>query len=145
MQRRYIPRFRFRADICHPLPVSANLAKICVVDPDRAVRERLEALLTTASTEVAAFDSAEALLGVVDETGISLLVAEMTLPDMDGLTLLEELQRRGLSVPTIFLTTGTDVGSAVSAMRAGAIDFIEKPVVGPLLFARVKRALGLDT
>lgn len=125
--------------------MSANLAKICVVDPDRAVRERLEALLTTASTEVAAFDSAEALLGVVDETGISLLVAEMTLPDMDGLTLLEELQRRGLSVPTIFLTTGTDVGSAVSAMRAGAIDFIEKPVVGPLLFARVKRALGLDT
>ncbi len=144
MQGPFTSRLRAQTDRGRPLPVSANTAKICVVDPDRAVREKLAALLTTASTEVATFKSAQALLSAVSESEIDLLVAEMSLPDMDGITLLKELNQRGVSVPTIFLTTGTEVGTAVSAMRAGAIDFIEKPIVGPLLFGRVKRALGLE-
>jgi len=61
---------------------------------------------------------------------------------MSGLDLLQELTARGHRIPAILLTEGSDVATAVGAMRAGAVDFIEKPVIDRILLRRVEDALS---
>src|SRR6185436_1744835 len=71
------------------------------------------------------------------------LIADIRMPDMDGLALQEELAKRKLGLPVIIMTGHGDVPLAVRAMKAGAVDFIEKPFDDELLLAAVSRALAL--
>jgi two-component system response regulator FixJ len=90
---------------------------------------------------VSSFGSAEELLDVIDTTDCRVLITELALPGKSGLELLAEMNARGRLVPTILLSEDSDVGTAVNAMRAGAMDFIEKPVIGRILLRRVKDAI----
>jgi two-component system response regulator FixJ len=115
---------------------------ICVVDDDPAVRESVQALLETAGHRVRAFARARAFLA--DEGGLACgcLIADIRMPDMDGLTLQEELVQLNAQIPVIIITGHGDVTLAVRAMKAGAVDFIEKPFDDEALLNAVERALA---
>lgn len=119
----------------------AQQATICVVDGDARDRATLSQLLSHLQREVSAFESAEALLEALDETPMGVLVAGLELPGMSGLDLLHALRDRGRQVPTILLAGESDVATAVGAIRAGAVDFIQKPVIDRVLLRRVQDAL----
>src|SRR5262245_10159393 len=116
---------------------------ILIVDDDADVRDSLRALLESAGFEVRDFDSAKAILaaGGLDEGAC--LIADIRMPDMDGLALQEELANRRIGLPVIIVTGHGDVPLAVRAMKAGAVDFIEKPFDDELLLQSIKQALVL--
>jgi FixJ family two-component response regulator len=112
------------------------------VEADEAERTALMHLLGHLPMPVSSFGSAEELLDVIDTTDCRVLISELKLPGKSGLELLAEMNARGRLVPTILLSEDCDVGTAVNAMRAGAVDFIEKPVIDRILLRRVKDAIG---
>jgi two-component system response regulator FixJ len=116
---------------------------ILIVDDDADVRDSLRALLESAGFDVRDFDSAKAILADARITQGACLIADIRMPDMDGLTLQEELVNRKVGIPVIVVTGHGDVPLAVRAMRAGAIDFIEKPFDDELLLQSIKQALEL--
>jgi FixJ family two-component response regulator len=77
----------------------------------------------------------------LDHVRIKVLVTGLELPGMSGLELLRELHDRGVQAPTILLAGESDVATAVGAIRAGAVDFIQKPVIDRILLRRVRDAL----
>lgn len=117
---------------------------VFIVDDDAAVRDSLRALLESARFEVEDFPSATSFLAAVTPGSGACLVADVRMPDMDGLALQEELARRGMDLPVIIVTGHGEVPLAVRAMKAGAIDFIEKPYDDDLLLASVRRAQELN-
>jgi two-component system response regulator FixJ len=114
---------------------------ILIVDDDADVRDSLRALLESAGFEVRDFDCAKAVLAEGALTNGACLIADIRMPDMDGLTLQEELVNRRVGIPVIIVTGHGDVPLAVRAMRAGAVDFIEKPFDDELLLKSIERAL----
>ena len=115
-------------------------APILIVDDDADVRDSLRALLESSGFRVVDHDSAAAVL-VDPGIGTALcLIADIRMPGMDGLQLQEELNRRKIPLPVIVVTGHGDVPLAVRAMKAGAIDFLEKPFDEELLLAAVRRA-----
>jgi FixJ family two-component response regulator len=116
-------------------------ATICVVESDPDQRAALVQLLSRLQHEVSAFESAEALLSALADLPIKVLVASLELPGISGLELLQELRDRGREIPTILLAAESDVATAVGAIRAGAVDFIQKPVIDRILLHRVRDAL----
>ena len=114
---------------------------IFVVDDDEDVRESMGALLELSGFTVETFDSAGNFLGSGRLGQSGCLIADVRMPDMDGLELQEELSRRKAALPVIIMTGHGDVPLAVRAMKAGAIDFLEKPVEEALLLESVRRAL----
>ncbi|MDO9126155.1 response regulator FixJ [Parvibaculum sp.] len=114
---------------------------VFIVDDDTAVRESLRALLESAALNVDDFSSAAAFLGSYVPHRPGCLVVDIRMPDMDGLELQEELVRRSIELPVIVVTGHADVPLAVRAMKAGAVDFIEKPFDDNLLLDGIGRAL----
>ncbi len=115
-------------------------ATVFVVDDDADVRDSLRALLEASGFAVEDFDSATAFLDKVSERRGACLVVDVRMPDMDGLTLQEELVKQGVGLPVIIVTGHGDVPLAVRAMKVGAIDFLEKPYDDEKLLASVRRA-----
>jgi FixJ family two-component response regulator len=72
------------------------------------------------------------------------VVADLRMPGLNGLDLQEELARRGLDLPLLFISGHADVSSSVRAMKGGAVDFLEKPLSGDTLIEAVSRALQRD-
>src|ERR1700740_1450396 len=120
-----------------------DAAPLLIVDDDCYVRESLRALLESAGFTVRDFDSAKTVLADSSISGGACLIADIRMPDMDGLEFQEELARRGVGLPVIIVTGHGDVPLAVRAMKAGAIDFIEKPFDGELLMASIRKALDV--
>ena len=115
--------------------------KVLIVDDDDAVRDSLGALLMSAGFDVRDFSSARELLDAGPIEG-GCLIADIRMPGMDGLELQEELNRRGSVWPVIVVTGHGDVPLAVRAMKAGAVDFIEKPYEDDVLLEAVRRAVA---
>ena len=112
-----------------------------VVDDDEAVRFSLSFLLETAGFRVETYQSAIAFL---DRTGIpseGCVVTDVRMPEMDGLTLQQRLTERGIGLPVIVMTGHGDIPIAVQALKAGAVDFLEKPFDDELLIGAVRMAL----
>lgn len=115
-----------------------------LVDDNEPFRRSTAWLLETAGFRVHAYASAPAFLGAAAASRAPLsgcLVSDIRMPDMSGIELQEELRRRGVRIPLIFVTAHGDVPLAVEAMRRGAHDFIEKPFDGDILIGAVQRAL----
>ncbi|WP_417254885.1 MULTISPECIES: response regulator transcription factor [Celeribacter] len=115
---------------------------IHIVDDDRAAREGLGFLLSSLGLEIREHASAAALLDMIGDQAEGCILADVRMPEMTGLELLDELKRRNCPLPVIMITGHGDVPMAVRAMRAGAIDFFEKPVDGMALVDRIKDALA---
>lgn len=113
---------------------------VIVVDDDPAARASLRALLEAAHFAVVDFASAGSFLADKTVEG-GCLVLDIRMPDMNGLQLQEELLRRENPLPVVITTGHGDIGLAVRAMMAGAVDFLEKPFDDEELIACVRRAL----
>lgn len=115
--------------------------RVFVVDDDRSARDSLATLLQASGYVCETFQSAAEFLARHPAQLRGCIIADIRMPDMDGLALQEELIRRGASLPVIIVTGHGDVPLAVRAMKAGAIDFLEKPFEEAALLNSVGRAL----
>jgi two-component system, LuxR family, response regulator FixJ len=113
---------------------------IHVVDDDPAMRDSLRMLLEASGFVVRVFDSASALL-TVSPGGIGCVLTDVRMPDIDGIALLRRLRDLGCRLPVIVMTGQGDIAIAVQAMKAGAVDFLEKPFGDDALFEAIGRAL----
>jgi FixJ family two-component response regulator len=114
---------------------------IHIVDDDESMRKALQRLLTEGGYQTCAYGSTgEFLLQPLPDQNACLLL-DVRLPGPSGLELQSALRRRNVELPVIFLTGHADVASSVRAMKAGALDFLEKPVEPEVLFAAIRRAL----
>lgn len=119
----------------------ASRSVIHIVEDDQAMRESLAELLEDAGHTVRAYTRAEELLarGAAIESGC--IVSDVRMPGMDGLTLLRRLRASGSTMPLMLITGHGDVSMAVAAMKAGAVDFLEKPFEADAFLAAVGAAL----
>lgn len=113
---------------------------VYIVEDDAAVLDSLSALLTAHGYATIMCSSAERLLEVLDKDRRACIVLDLQLPGINGLDLLDRLNAMDARKPVIILTAHGDVPVAVKAMRAGAIDFIEKPTQVDQLLTAIKRA-----
>lgn len=111
-----------------------------IVDDEEPVRKSLAFLLTMEGFAVRLHDSAMAFLELAPGLRNACLVTDLRMPGLDGVELLRSLRARGIKIPAIVITGHGDVPMAVSAMKAGALDFIEKPFEDQLLIDSIHRA-----
>jgi two-component system response regulator FixJ len=117
---------------------------VYVVDDDADVRDSMRLLLEVAGFKVRCFTSARHFLADAHPKH-GCLIADIRMPDMSGLDLQVEVTRRHIGLPVIVITGHGDVPLAVQAMKAGAIDFLEKPFDDELMLASVRRALEVGS
>ena len=115
---------------------------VYVVDDDRGVRDSLDLLLKSSGIDCETFESAASFLKSFRPERIGCLVADIRMPGMSGLDLQKELNSRRADIPIIFITGHGDVPMAVTAMKAGAVDFLTKPFRNQDLLDRIEVALG---
>jgi two-component system response regulator FixJ len=113
-----------------------------VVDDDSEVLQALAFLLTASGFAVQVHNSAAAFLGSDSRNEAGCVVTDVRMPGMDGLELQRRLVAEGSNVPVIVMTGHADVALAVEAMKAGAVDFIEKPFDNQVLVGAVRSALA---
>jgi len=121
-----------------------NTAIVYIIDDDAAVRDSLSLLCETAGLKVECHDSAEAFLNAYRPGQLGCLVLDVRMGRMSGPELHAELTSRGSHMPVIYLTAHGDIPMTVRAMKAGAVDFLTKPVDGATLLDRVQAALRYD-
>ncbi|PWB95595.1 response regulator transcription factor [Methylosinus sporium] len=117
-------------------------AIVHIVDDDAAVRDSLKLLLKTEDFDVRAHASARDFLASVGRGEGGCVVTDVRMPEISGLELLAEIEARGLDLPVIVITAHADVTLAVQAMKAGAVDLLEKPFDDESLLDSVRHALG---
>lgn len=113
---------------------------IYVVDDDEAVRDSLALLLESAGHVVEAFETAGEALMKCEALRPFCVVTDVRMPEMDGLEFQEKLSGKRIDVPVIVMTGHADVPLAVRAMKAGAVDFIEKPFSDDTILASIEAA-----
>jgi two-component system response regulator FixJ len=117
-------------------------AKIFLVDDDAAIRDSLCLLLSAAGYQARAFGSAQALFETLRAEHPGCLILDLCMPGMDGLTLQQALKREGCFSPVIFISGDGNIPASVTAVRQGALDFLEKPFAAEILLERVDEALA---
>ena len=115
---------------------------VVVVDDDPAVRKALSRLLRADGWQVETFGSAEEFLARADAQSAACLVLDVNLPDLDGLGLQRSLAESGRSRPIVFLSGHGDIPKSVQAIKAGAADFLSKPVKADLLLPAIRAAIA---
>jgi two-component system response regulator FixJ len=120
----------------------SNDAIIHLIDDDEHVRRAVAFLLGTAGFAVKLHESAAAFFAGLDKQQPGCIVSDVRMPGMDGVELLRRLRERGVDMPMIIMTGHADVALAVAAMKAGAVDFIEKPFDDDVLLNAVRLALS---
>lgn len=116
---------------------------ICIIDDDEAIRDSLKTVLALTDWGVETFGSARDFLDRFDPARAGCVVADVRMPGMDGLELQSLLAERCPGTPVIVMTGHGDIAMAVSAMKAGAVDFIEKPFEIDALIDRIRQALEI--
>jgi len=119
-------------------------ATVFVVDDDPAIRESLRWLIESVGLGVKIFTTAQEFLEGYDPALPGCLVLDIRMPGMSGLDLQNELAARKVNIPILIITGHAEVPVAVRAMKAGALDFIEKPFSDQLLLDRIRRAIEKD-
>jgi two-component system response regulator FixJ len=119
----------------------ATDAVVHLIDDDEGVRQSVAFLLTTSGFAVRVYESAIAFLDALASVQPGCVVTDVRMPGMDGLALQRELKTREIALPVIVMTGHGDVPLAVEAMKAGAVDFIEKPFSDDTLLAAIRLAI----
>jgi two-component system, LuxR family, response regulator FixJ len=115
---------------------------IHVIDDDAAMRDSLAFLLDVNGFAPEVYESADAFMGGVDLNSLACVISDIRMPGMNGIELVRKLKGGGSSCPVILITGHGDVALAVEAMKAGAVDFIEKPFDDAALLDAIRGALG---
>jgi two-component system response regulator FixJ len=113
-----------------------------VVDDDAAVRRSLERLLQSVGCSCVSYSTPASFLDSVHELSGGCILLDVRMPGMDGLEVQARLNESGIALPVIVMTAQGDVQTAVQAMKAGAVDFIEKPFNDDTLFGAIEVALA---
>jgi two-component system response regulator FixJ len=121
--------------------VTTNTPTITIVDDQASVRHALAEMLSVFGYTVDTHESAQAFLATLDPAQQGCVVTDVRMPGMDGIALVRELARRQVALPVIVISGHADVPMAVAAIKAGAEDFIEKPVDDRELVAAINRGL----
>ena len=119
-------------------------ALVFVVDDDTSVRESLRNLIRSAGLSVQTFSSAQEFLASPRPKAPSCLVLDVQLPGLSGLDLQQELAKGGIQIPIIFITGHGDIPMSVRAMKAGALEFLTKPVNDDDLLDAIQQAIARD-
>ncbi|MBM4180586.1 MAG: response regulator transcription factor [Betaproteobacteria bacterium] len=117
---------------------------VFLIDDDESVCEALSLLVETAGYASVAYYSAEEFLAAWRPNDHGCLLLDMCMPGMNGAELQEEMLRRGIRLPIIFMSAFADVPTTVRVIQGGALDFLTKPVNGAVLIERIQRALTAD-
>jgi two-component system response regulator FixJ len=115
---------------------------VFVVDDQKAVRDALHELLSVLGFDVETYDSADNFLASLDVDRSGCVVADVRMPGTDGIELVRELARRQVRLPVVLISGHADIPMAVAAIKAGAEDFIEKPVDDVQLVAAINRGIA---
>lgn len=128
------------------MTITANIPApmVFIVDDEDAVRDSIGLLLRSVGIRSRAFPDARAFLDGYKSEEPGCLILDIRMPRLSGMELQQELNRRGWALPVIFITGHGDVPMAVEAMRAGAVDFLQKPFKDDELIRRVQKALEHD-
>ena len=121
---------------------SSDKTIIHVIDDDAAMRDSLAFLLDVNGFAPKAFESADTFLAGVDLASLNCVISDIRMPGMNGVELVRKLKGGGSACPVILITGHGDVGLAVEAMKAGAVDFIEKPFDDEALLGAIRAALA---
>ncbi|MBR0551272.1 response regulator FixJ [Stakelama marina] len=113
---------------------------IHLVDDDEAVRRSAGFMLKTSGFSVHSYESGDALLKDVKQAEQGCILLDIRMPGMDGMEVQRELNSRGIAMPVVVLTGHGDVGTAVEAMKQGAVDFLEKPFEKAALLGAIDTA-----
>jgi RNA polymerase sigma factor (sigma-70 family) len=126
------------ADMAQPTPT------VFVVDDDDRVRDAVGLLLESVKLPYVGFSSATDFLRAFDPDLPGCLILDLRMPGMSGLELQSRLQAMGSQIPIVFVTAHGDVPTAVEAVKAGAVDFIQKPFQDQKLLDMINEALDRD-
>jgi two-component system response regulator FixJ len=119
---------------------SSDPRLVHIVDDDAAVRRSVGFMLKTSGHEVQLYESGSELLKRTGDLTDGCILLDIRMPGMDGLEVQQELQAKGVSLPVIIMTGHGDVSLAVKAMKAGAVDFVEKPFEKDALLSSLDEA-----
>lgn len=114
---------------------------VFIVDDDAAIRDSLSLMIEQENIPVQAFDSAETFLAAYQPECPGCAIVDIRMPGMDGIELHEALLKRNILLPIIFLTGHGDIPMSVQAMKAGAVDFLTKPVTREKLLISIRAAI----
>ena len=117
---------------------------VFVVDDDQSMLRTLKRVITSAGWPVETYASGADFLAVCDPNQPGCIVLDLRMPQISGLTVQEQLAAQGVSMPIIFITAYGDVFTAVQAMKAGAVDFLEKPFSNQALITCIEQAMARD-
>jgi len=117
---------------------------VFVVDDDQAMRKSLKWLIESVGMQVESYASADEFIRNYYPGRSGCLLLDVRMPGMSGLDLQEQFIRQNIKIPIIIITGHGDVPMAVRAMKAGAVDFIEKPFNDEFLLDSIRKALALD-
>ena len=124
----------------HPDPAETRAATVHIVDDDDGVRDSLRFLLESEGLSVRTYPDAQALLDT-ELSPCGCVLTDFRMPGLDGLQLQTQLAQRGCALPVIVMTAFAEVPAAVKAMKAGAMDFLEKPCPAEVVLDAVRRSL----
>jgi len=113
---------------------------IYLVDDEEAIRRSLKLVLQLAGHEVVPFESGRHFLEAVNGLAPGCILLDVRMPEIDGLQVQKELIERGIDMPLVIMTGHGDIAVAVSALRSGASDFVEKPFERAQMLAAIERA-----
>ena len=117
-------------------------SNVYIVDDDDGVRDSLQILLEASGHAVRGYASPQEFLDVVKMIDFGCVLVDLQMPGMDGLELQHRLKALNVSLPVVVVTAHGDIATAVEAMRAGAIDFVEKPFSDDAILNSIKMALA---
>lgn len=123
--------------------MAGEIANIVIIDDDVGIRQSLERSLVKRGFSARAFPSAQSFLDERDIDSMDCIILDYGMPDIDGLQLQQILIDENFPVPIIFITGHGGIPESVQAIRAGAIDFLEKPFRTDALVERIKHAVSL--
>jgi two-component system response regulator FixJ len=124
------------------MPAMTDNAIIHLIDDDEDVRKALAFMLGTAGHAVRVYDSATTFLAGLPGLQPGVIVSDVRMPGIDGIELQRRLAAQGATLPFVIMTGHADVPLAVEAMKAGAVDFIEKPFSDDVMLAAVDKAFA---
>lgn len=116
-------------------------ATVFIVDDDSAVRDSLMLMIEQEGIHVETYPSGEEFLDSFQNASLGCAILDIRMPGMDGIQLQQELNRRNIQLPVIFLTGHGDIPMSVKAIKAGAVDFLTKPVTRESLLSSVRTAI----
>ena len=124
--------------------MSASVSQVYVVDDDVSVREAVGSLIRSDGLSVRTFSSAHDILASLRKELPSCLVLDIQLPDINGFELQQELAKKDIQIPIIFLTGHGDIPTSVRAIKAGALEFLTKPFDDEYLLEAIRSAIARE-